>query len=51
MLKHDPSFGLIKVACNFASEIEPYALFSGDLKYLFGTGMIDYNFTIKESMK
>jgi len=32
--------GLLKVARDFASEIKPYTLFSGDLKYLFGSGMI-----------
>jgi len=33
-------FGLIKVARDFASEIEPYPLLSSALKYLFWTGMI-----------
>jgi hypothetical protein len=32
--------GLLKVARDFASEIEPYTLFSGDLKYLFGSGIL-----------
>jgi hypothetical protein len=35
-------FGLIKVARDFASEIEPYTLFCGDLNYLFDTGMMLY---------
>jgi hypothetical protein len=32
-------FGLLKVARASASEIEPYTLFTGALKYLFWTGI------------
>jgi hypothetical protein len=33
-------FGLLKAARDFSSEIEPSALLSGAMKYLFWTGMM-----------
>jgi len=33
-------FGLIKVARDFSSEIEPHILFTVALQYLFWTGML-----------